>query len=211
MKNPYKLNVSQYSTHRALLDAIGENKTVLDVGCNDGYIGKLADKSNTFYGLDYLPESVALAKKVYADAIEYDLNDIKPLPWKQQFDVIIFADVLEHILLPEPALKYFVDNYLKPDGVVVISLPNIANWQVRWNLLWGNFDYVDGSGIMDKTHLHLYTFKTARELVEAGGLVVDKFSYGASFFGPIIQASGGLLRNVLSTGIIMLCKKPKSS
>jgi predicted TPR repeat methyltransferase len=62
-RNPYKLNLSKYSTHNIIQSNIGINKTVLDIGCNDGYIGKISDKSNQFYGLDCSEESVKRAKK----------------------------------------------------------------------------------------------------------------------------------------------------
>ncbi len=206
-KNPYALNLSPYSTHALILEAIGKDQIVLDVGCNDGYIGKLADPSNQFYGLDYLPASVALAKKTYRDAIVYDLNTLTELPWKQKYDVIIFADVLEHLLYPEAVLNFFVKHSLKPGGRVIISLPNIANWMVRLKLLFGRFDYVDGSGIMDRTHLHLYTYASARQLAAQTGLTVLEQRSGANLFGPLIRASGGLLRNLLATGIILICQR----
>ena len=111
MSNPYALNLSSYSTHSIIINNIGKNKKVLDVGCNDAYIGKYSDPSNVFYGLDYLPESVNKAKKTYKDAMLYDLNNLKDLPWGITFDTLIFADVLEHVLYPEEALDFFVNNY----------------------------------------------------------------------------------------------------
>jgi 2-polyprenyl-3-methyl-5-hydroxy-6-metoxy-1,4-benzoquinol methylase len=153
MKNKYKLNLSKYSTHNLISEAIGRNNKVLDVGCNDGYIGyigQIADKSNIFYGLDYLPLSIKKAKKIYQDASVYDLNNLKPLPWKTKFSFIVFADVLEHVLDPTEVLLFFVNKYLDKDGKVIISLPNIANWQVRLKLLFGQFNYTE-TGILDKT------------------------------------------------------------
>lgn len=209
-KNPYALNMARYSTHAIVIRNIGINKQVLDVGCNDGYIGRLADKTNEFYGLDYLPESVAKAKKVYKDVVTYDLNNLQSLPWDKRFDVIIFADVLEHLVDPEKTLQFFVDRYLAKDGIIIISLPNIANWLVRIKLLFGRFDYVDGSGIMDRTHFHLYTFSSALKLIDTAGLQAEQQLYGANLFGPIIRLTGRLLRNLLSTGIILVCRKKKS-
>lgn len=204
--NPYMLNVSKYSAHTIIQKEIGRNKIVLDVGCNDGYMGKVADQSNHFYGLDYLEQSVKSAKEIYEDAAVFDLNNLQLLPWDKKFDVIIFADVLEHILFPEKALKFFVDDYLNDGGMVIVSLPNVANWQVRIKLLFGNFDYTD-SGILDRTHLHLYTFKSACELVEKNGWKVSRVLYGASFFHPFIKYSFGVLKNLLATNIILICKK----
>jgi hypothetical protein len=52
VKNPYKLNLSHYSTHWIIVRNVGNNKTVLDVGCKEGYLDSTTDKSNIFYGLD---------------------------------------------------------------------------------------------------------------------------------------------------------------
>jgi len=185
MSNQYNLNISKYSTHSIILDYIGTNKIVLDVGCNDGYIGKLS-QSNIFYGLDYSEESIIESKKIYRDAIVYDLNTLEKLPWDIKFDMIIFADVLEHTLFDDEVLKYFVTDYLKEDGIVIVSLPNVANFSIRLKLLFGNFDYTE-SGILDKTHLHLYTNKTARELFDKCNLNVMKFSGGSDNFGFFIN------------------------
>jgi len=51
-KNKYKLSLAKYSTHNIILKNIGKNKDVLDVGCNEGYIGKNSHPSNRFYGID---------------------------------------------------------------------------------------------------------------------------------------------------------------
>jgi len=50
--------------------------------------------------------------------------------------------------------------YLKVGGKLIMVVPNVMNWRNRWKLLLGKFEYAE-SGIMDKTHLHFYTFHTA--------------------------------------------------
>ena len=57
---------------------------------------------------------------------------------------------------------------LKSNGLLVVSLPNIANITVRLKLLFGKFDYQE-RGIMDKTHLRWFTRRTARKLLEDHG------------------------------------------
>ncbi len=199
--NPYKLNLSKFSTHNTLVNLIGEKKKVLDIGCNEGYIG-ITTNLNEFYGIDYAAESVEKAKQVYKDAVVYDLNNLKRLPWNLRFDVLIFADVLEHVLFADQVLDFFIQNYLKEGGEVIFSLPNIANWRIRLQLLFGNFDYTD-SGILDKTHLHFYTFKSAKKLVEASSLKITTVTSGASFFGYILKILP-ILKNLLATNIIIV-------
>jgi 2-polyprenyl-3-methyl-5-hydroxy-6-metoxy-1,4-benzoquinol methylase len=196
-----------FSTHSNILDLIGKNKTVLDVGCNKGYIGEHSDKSNTFYGLEYDDVALKIAKDIYTDAQQYDLNNLKKVGFNvQKFDVIIFADVLEHVLYPDQVLEYFKE-YLADDGYIIISLPNIANWKVRLDLLFGKFDYTE-TGIMDRTHLHLYTFKSAQQLATNQGFNIVEVRAGATFFGPIISALP-LLKGLLATNAIMKVENKK--
>jgi len=67
-------------------------------------------------------------------------------------------------------LQFYL-GFLKPEGRIVVSMPNIASWDRRLALLFGHFDYAD-SGIMDRTHLRFFTFRTAQALLEEAGLVI---------------------------------------
>lgn len=209
MINPYKLSSSQYSTHQILISNIHAGESVLDVGCNDGYIGRSVGGSAKFWGVDYSEHSIVKAKKVYQDAGVLDLNKSSTLPWDMKFNTIVFADILEHLLDPQVVLRDIVSKYLKEDGKVLVSLPNVGNWQVRMNLLFGNFDYTD-SGILDRTHLHLYTYKSAIELVQKAGLKINTVMGGASVFGPIINIFS-FLRGLLATNIILEAKYVQTS
>jgi hypothetical protein len=57
---------------------------------------------------------------------------------------------------------------LKHGGLLVVSVPNVANITVRLALLFGRFNYTD-RGILDRTHLNFYTRKTARAFLEENG------------------------------------------
>jgi 2-polyprenyl-3-methyl-5-hydroxy-6-metoxy-1,4-benzoquinol methylase len=190
-----------FSTHSNILDLIGKDKIVLDVGCNKGYIGEHADKTNTFYGLEYDEVALEVAKGIYTSVQKYDLNNLKKLNFNaQKFDVIIFADVLEHVLYPDEVLEHF-KQYLSDGGYIIISLPNIANWKVRLDLLFGKFDYTE-TGIMDRTHLHLYTFKSAQKLATNKDYSISEVRAGATFFGPVISLLP-FLKSLLATNVIM--------
>lgn len=206
--NRYKSKIipdkAKFSTKNVVTRELGTKNIILDIGCNDGYFGKF-DKNNTYYGIDYSKEAIRKTKYTYKDALVYDLNKLQKLPWDIKYDVIIFADVLEHLTYPDKVLNFFCKNYLKKGGKVVVSLPNIANWQIRLNLLLGDFNYTN-TGIMDKTHLHFYTFNSALSLVRESKLKIYKIHYGASFFGPIISVMP-FLKSLLATNIIITAKK----
>lgn len=197
---------SRYSTHSTILRTVGERKRILDVGCYSGYLGVHDANRNEWYGIDISKDALEKARNTYKDVRFYDLNRLEKLPWDVRFDVIVFADVLEHVIFPEEVLSFFVKTYLKETGMVILSLPNIANWRIRLKLLFGLFDYTE-TGILDRTHLHFYTYKTAIRLISQADLRIEKAMAGATFLGYVIDGTRGFFRNLLATDIILICKK----
>ena len=88
------------------------------------------------------------------------------------YDLCVAADILEHLVQPEIELSK-LKIPLKKDGLLLVSLPNVANAYVRLNLLLGRFPYYR-KGILDATHLHFYTLKSMRRMLERTGWVVKK-------------------------------------
>lgn len=201
----YSFWSAKYWTHNIILSNIWENKLVLDVWCNKWYIWYNSSNSNTFYWLEYDNNALKEAEKFYKNVKQYDLNNLVDLDFEvDKFDVIIFADVLEHLLFPEKVLEFF-KKYLKDDWYIIVSLPNVANWQIRINLLFWKFDYTE-TWIMDKTHLHFYTFKSAKQIIKSTWFTIKKIYWWASFFWPIIKLFP-FFRSILSTNIIFILKK----
>ena len=65
-----------------------------------------------------------------------------------------------------------------PGGRLVLTTPNVANWAIRLSLLGGRWRYTD-RGILDRTHIHLFTRKTLVETVEAAGYRVLELDHTA--------------------------------
>lgn len=78
--------------------------------------------------------------------------------------------MLEHLANPGGLLE-MVGPGLNPNGRIIVSVPNVAHWSVRWELLRGNFNYEE-SGIMDATHLRWFTKTTLRKFFERTGYQV---------------------------------------
>ncbi len=162
-----------FSSHNRIAKIIvnSAKKDVLDIGCNQGFIGQALVKrgfTGKIIGLDIDKKHQNIKGKYnYLDFIELDVeNNLKRL--RQKYEVIVLGDVLEHLINPIKVL-HNLKQYLKSDGLLIISLPNIANVYFRLHLLFGKFEYSQ-RGILDKNHLRFYTYNTALKLIEESGL-----------------------------------------
>jgi len=173
----YKFVTEEHGTHVKIIKYVGKNKRILDVGCATGYLARrLIESDNEVYGIEIDPEAAEEAKKYCKDVIVADVESLKELPYPERFfDVIICADILEHLKRPDQVL-WMLKKYLKCDGLLIVSLPNVAYWRVRLNLLFGRFNYEE-VGIMDKTHLRFFTIKTGKDLIQKCGFNIIKVDY----------------------------------
>lgn len=151
---------------------------ILDVGCASGATMKYLFDIGAVdvKGIDISEESLVAARKLGFDVYKIDLN-ISSLPFDEKyFDTIILADVLEHLIDPWSVLSK-IKTYLKDDGVIIISVPNIRNYKFLKRLIFQDrWDYEE-QGILDKTHLRFFTDRTAKEMITSAGLNVVGTSY----------------------------------
>ncbi len=155
---------------------VPEKSRVLDVGCSSGVLGReLIDRKGcSLIGIDIDSSAANVAEKYYTRVFVGDIQQLYALPaeYSKTFDVTVFADVLEHTVNPEEVLSHYVA-YARSGGIVIISLPNVANWLNRFYLLAGKWDYAD-FGTLDRTHLKFFTYSTAKKLVGDVGLTIKR-------------------------------------
>jgi len=167
-----------------IYDLVPSNTKVLDVGCNTGELGLelIKNKKCIVYGIDYSVSAIEITKSNLNKAKVIDLN-FDELPFStDKFDVIVFGDVLEHIINPDKILNDY-KKLLNKNGIIIASIPNVANINIRWNLFWGNWNYKKW-GILDRTHLKFFTYKTIKKLFLDNGYSITsiKSTPGCSFF-----------------------------
>jgi methionine biosynthesis protein MetW len=156
---------------------------VLDVGCGEGTLTKvLSDACHAeFVGLEPDPARAARASSRGLDvrAVGFDREQVHDLGG---FDIVLFADVLEHLADPQAALL-LAHEVLKPGGAVIASIPNVAHWSVRADILRGRFRY-QPSGIMDATHLRWFTADSAKALLASAGFNIIEYRATAGVAVP---------------------------
>ena len=153
---------SSHSWALEILTQINKQSAILDVGCGAGLIGKTLqeNKFQNLYAVEPDKPSLEIVKKYYTE-VAVDLDQLS----HKNYDVLLLLDVLEHITAPADFLTKCIA-YLKPGALLLVSLPNIAHWSVRFPLLFGHFNYTE-RGILDKTHLHFYTRRSAEKFLNS--------------------------------------------
>jgi 2-polyprenyl-3-methyl-5-hydroxy-6-metoxy-1,4-benzoquinol methylase len=148
---------------------------VLDVGCSRGSTAAaLRSRGVTrIVGIEPDPEDAAAAAQVYDRVLATRLESISE-DWPAEFDAVLFGDVLEHLEDPSEALVR-VRPWLKTDGVVIASVPNVGHWSIIDDLFRGRFDYVPYS-LLSGTHVRLFTRRTLADLFAASGYRVEEIT-----------------------------------
>jgi len=166
----YPIKHSKYSSHYYARKMVGSNQDVLDIGAGEGFFAaELAQAGNRITGVDNRPAPSESAR--FEQYFVRDLEDgIEPVIGELQsrrFDRVLLLDVLEHLRDPDQILAE-CHRVLKREGLLIVSLPNVANIAIRLMLLFGRFEYSE-RGVLDKTHLRFFTRRTARRLLASNG------------------------------------------
>jgi len=166
----YPIKTGLHSSHEFVKMAVGRGHDILDVGCGEGFLAEQIQRmGNHVTGIDVLPDAKQqqfFDQYISAD-LEYGVDPKMPALCGREFDKVLLLDVLEHLRQPDKLLQD-CRSFLKPNGHLIVSLPNIANITVRLMLLFGGFNYTE-RGLLDKTHIRFFTRKTARKLLESNG------------------------------------------
>ncbi|MBM4241504.1 MAG: class I SAM-dependent methyltransferase [Euryarchaeota archaeon] len=197
-------------SHNKIIRLIGKQKKVLDVGCSDGNLSKnLRINECEVFGIEINDKTAHLAKRYCQEVFVGDVESIKlNSKYDNFFDFIVFADVLEHLKEPAVVLRRF-RKYLKDDGQLIVSIPNIAHWRMRLKLLFGNFEYED-QGLLDIGHLRFFNEKSAKKLLSDNGFEISKFdiNFADSLkYANILHSIGIRRPNFFGFQFLMVAKK----
>jgi methionine biosynthesis protein MetW len=181
-------NLDRRESTGLICDMVPIGSRVLDVGCGTGSMSMLVrdTRQATIVGIEINSARAEVARQRGLD-VHVGALDAEAAVALGQFDVVLFADVLEHLLDPVAILET-AKLSLRPGGAVVASTPNVAHWMVRWNLLRGRFDY-QPLGIMDATHLRWFTRSTLQSLLETAGFRMDRYEASAGLWMPEYRKS----------------------
>jgi len=195
---------NENNSHAAMLRMVGFNKRVLEAGCASGHVSeKLSAQGCTVVGIEIDGSVVEPAKQWLERVIVGNFDDVSL--WQELegdlFDVILFGDVLEHLKDPLATLRESL-RFLKPSGIVVISVPNIAHADVKIALINGQFPYSD-DGLLDRTHITFFTKESLLKVVKDAGLVeVEIFRVTLPVFHTEIGVEKGDIDDQVLTALL---------
>ena len=158
------------TSYAKIREMVGSGKRVLDIGCGPGNLATILSRTgNVVVGIDKDKPALESAQRVCERTIAADLDhaELDELVGDERFDVVVFADVLEHVRNPVKLLNSS-RRVLRDAGCIIVSIPNVAHGAVRLALLRGRFEYQQ-LGILDDTHIRFYTRESVLRLLSESG------------------------------------------
>lgn len=142
-------------------------RMLLDVGCGSGYMAKLLKSQNSeliVHGVDISGVALERANIHLARSWKVDIDkDNMPIS-SCYYDSVICVEVLEHLYDPDHCLQD-IFRVLKPGGHLVVTVPNIAYWRYRIQLMMGNIP----NCAADPRHLHQFNLILLRKVAVSAG------------------------------------------
>lgn len=136
-----------------------QNSKILEVGCGSGAILKyLHDQGAIVKGIDLSKEYLEFGRKEYK--IDLENTDFLKLPEKIKYDVIIYSDVLEHILNISDHLAK-VKSLLSENGVLYIRVPGVKMTHKSYK-----YDFLNS---LQNAHVYYFTLDSLKNLMHKNG------------------------------------------
>lgn len=159
--NRYGITIFKNARSNFLKERIGTGKKVLDIGCRDGTLTSTYCEGNTVLGVDIDGEALKRAReKTGIETVQMNLTDAWPFPEKG-FDFVVAGEVIEHVYFPEKVIQK-ISRVLKPDGVLLGTVPNAFSLRNRIRLFFGQ---KKNTPLQDPTHINHFSRRELKEIL----------------------------------------------
>ncbi|MGI0073218.1 MAG: class I SAM-dependent methyltransferase [Nitrosotalea sp.] len=153
-----------------------KNKFIVEIGTGAGGILKyFQDHGNEVFGIDLGHEFIEYGKK---KGLNLEVGTVKKLSsLKHRPDIIIYSQVIEHLLNPIGELLE-LQKFLSPDSVVYVEVPGIKHLTISY--------YRDFLKFLQNAHVYHFTLnslcncfkKAGFELISGNELITSLFRLG---------------------------------
>lgn len=142
---------------------INKGSKILEIGCSSGTLTKSLEQMGfaNVYGIDNSRIAISLCKKRGLKNV-FVMDGAKTRFKKEEFDVIIASDILEHIKNSGSALNGW-RKIMKPGGILIIFVP-------AFNFLWSEHD-------TSNVHYRRYTKNGLVNDLKMADFKIDRISY----------------------------------
>jgi len=172
-----RLNTDRGGIHLLVLDYISKARklSILDLGCGTGALGheirKRHGDEHYLCGVELDPQCAEMARPYYDNLFIGDIMNLQFLRnSRRKFDLILLVEVIEHLMTPSIVLRN-LHPFLKNEGTVYMTTPNVAHWSIRFRLAVKG-DFGPDRLALDPTHVRFFTFTSLQQMLENTGYEV---------------------------------------
>jgi glycosyltransferase involved in cell wall biosynthesis len=169
----YALKEDEQSSHTIVLRWLEQipPARILDLGCSGGLLGERARAfGHEITGIDLLEHPGVNGRIDHFLRGDLDRGLPPEAAEYGPFDVVLAADVLEHVRFPGLILDQ-AQALLAPRGTLIASVPNFGHWYARGRTTLGLFAY-DQRGILDQDHIRFFTRRSFLRMLRQSGFMV---------------------------------------
>jgi glycosyltransferase involved in cell wall biosynthesis len=195
----YELKLGYASSHSWALAAVPRDGTVIDIGAGPGGMAReLVKKGCTVAVVDQFSPGLPVGEiRIFRQDLDAPLTfDVGP------YKYILLLDVIEHLHLPEDFLERLRAQFTHEPKTLVLTTANVAFIVQRLMLLAGQFNY-GKSGILDRTHTRLLSFRSTRHLLRDSGFRI-KSMRGVPAPFPKVLGDGSLGRFAVKANLALI-------
>src|SRR3954451_15256611 len=131
-------------------------RRILDIGCGEGALGLALKRAGAAHvaGVELDGSAADIARCRLDEVVHGDATGVAFASGRGAFDYLVLADVLEHLPDPDRSLSGLLP-FLKADGRVIVSVPNMRFYTVLLRLAGDRWSYTD-AGVRDRPHLRIF-------------------------------------------------------
>jgi SAM-dependent methyltransferase len=154
-------SAQRWAAHHDVVERLKTDGAILDIGCSSGsFLETFQGGAWKLSGVEIsAPEAERARVRTQADVFVGDILDAPFQP--RSFDVVTSFDVLEHLHRPREVMAKVFD-WLKPNGLVYLGIPNVLSWEAR---LFRSYWY----GLELPRHLYHFSPQSLKHLMASIG------------------------------------------
>jgi 2-polyprenyl-3-methyl-5-hydroxy-6-metoxy-1,4-benzoquinol methylase len=170
---------------KLLTQAANSNKNqlrVLDLGCGNGSLSSIiAQHGYQVVGIESSESGIQFARQKFANCefIHGSVYDSVPKHLEHSFDIVISAEVIEHLYYPKELIKY-AKKCLKPNGCFILTTPYHGYWKNLLIAILGKMD-AHFSSLWDDGHIKFFSVNTLANLLNSEGFSNLEFDFAGRF------------------------------